>query len=782
MEELSLDQKNISDAGLLDKSCVLNLPTGSGKTWLARKAIHITLARKLKAVYLSPLRAIAKELSVSWREEFQGYSVGVYTGEVGLDEDENPDPKDADVLIATPEKFDLYLRNFSDQLGWLSKIDLLVVDELHTLDGGRRGSTLEGLISRFKQINPYARIMGLSATLGNVPELAKWIGGESYISTQRSIPLDWSISPYSKNTPKVNVVAEEILETISNDGQVIVFVQSRPRAESMASKLAELGINAVALHAGLSKTVRDFAAKSFCDGQIDALVSTAVIAMGINFPARKVILHDLQRWGNGGWEDLSTNEVWQLGGRAGRKGLDTTGEVVLVAPVWNQVSARRYIKGVFEPIQSQLAYPLGFSEQLMVVFGSRMALKREQAHRVMGSTLFGQETGSTVVLNRKVDAAIDDMAKAGMLEINEEGYIRATRLGRIATRFQLTAQTVLCWKKFEDTIGNATLFDVLLAVCASSDFNSKLRADHKGLDKLQEAVSREAMELRLLSDAKRHAVLGTSGKHLVGAVLTALTLRNWTRCGDMVEATAAFGVMEHEGEEARKEAVRLLQAFSAMVQTKAKPQSDDITGEAVLAEKIRALSAMVCAGLDDESATLALIDGIGPVLARKLVKAKINDIEDLAQADPKRIAEIDGISLKRATKWVNLAEEFTRGSGAYRYREVCLKSEGSGTVASVFSGLDYYRWLRAKDLKVIATGNTWCVVGGSESHVVEKTDGAYGCDCADSQKGNLCKHRIAVMHEEGIDGIPRFFSGFPPGASGFDLNGLWNSAASNCLR
>ena len=78
-------QQRVIDYGVLDSgfSTVLQMPTGSGKTWLAREAIRSSLNRGFRAVFLNPLRALADELSTSWTSVFPGTPVGVFTGDYG---------------------------------------------------------------------------------------------------------------------------------------------------------------------------------------------------------------------------------------------------------------------------------------------------------------------------------------------------------------------------------------------------------------------------------------------------------------------------------------------------------------------------------------------------------------------------------------------------------------------------------------------------------------------------------------------------------------------------
>lgn len=67
-------QFEITQAGLLTGpfSCVLNMPTGSGKTWLAQQAIQATVEAGGRAIYLTPLRALATEVSESWSRSMDG--------------------------------------------------------------------------------------------------------------------------------------------------------------------------------------------------------------------------------------------------------------------------------------------------------------------------------------------------------------------------------------------------------------------------------------------------------------------------------------------------------------------------------------------------------------------------------------------------------------------------------------------------------------------------------------------------------------------------------------
>jgi len=86
-------------------------------------------------------------------------------------------------------------------------------------------------------------------------------------------------------------------------------------------------------------------------------------------------------------------------------------------------------------------------------------------------------------------------------------------------------------------------------------------------------------------------------------------------------------------------------------------------------ERIQALHRMICTGLDEFAATLTIVGGIGPTMAKRLQTAGIADIEDLALAEPAELAKVRGLSHARADKWISEATNLVKSRSAYRYRE-----------------------------------------------------------------------------------------------------------------
>ena len=345
---LSPAQTEVLAAGLLTTgfNCILQMPTGSGKTWLAEHAIRDSLARGRRAIYLAPLRALASELGDRWRTLFAPSVVGVFTGEA-------PGPKapsfaEAQLLIMTPERLDACTRSWRAQWHWIPEVDLIVADELHLLGEPRRGARLEGALLRMLRLNPFARVLGLSATLGNRLELADWLHSVEYGSDWRPVPLRWRTVTFKKAAEKPALTAGVVAECATAGGRSLVFVQSRRRAEQLAGLLREAGIRAEHHHGGLDRPARAIVEEGIRSGRIQAVVATSTLEMGVNFPVRQVVLHDLQTFDGEEFRPLPVNNVWQRAGRAGRPGLDDSGEVVLIAPAWAK-PPRAYAEGRFEP-------------------------------------------------------------------------------------------------------------------------------------------------------------------------------------------------------------------------------------------------------------------------------------------------------------------------------------------------------------------------------------------------------------------------------------------------
>lgn len=151
-----------------------------------------SLYPKSICVYIAPLKALARERLKEWRNRLGvsplNWSVLELSGDT---HHEKGALEKADILVCTPEKWDLISRGWKGMAGtstreFVKRVRLLVLDEVHLL-GEERGAVLEAIVSRTRFIsrqlqseekssNEPTRIVGLSTMLANPVDLADWIG------------------------------------------------------------------------------------------------------------------------------------------------------------------------------------------------------------------------------------------------------------------------------------------------------------------------------------------------------------------------------------------------------------------------------------------------------------------------------------------------------------------------------------------------------------------------------------------------------------------------------
>ena len=743
-------QQQVIEHGLLSSgfSCVLQMPTGSGKTWLASRAMEDAIASGKRAVYLTPLRALAEELVVSWRARLGDDKVGIFTGDYTRAGKKLPLPyQDAQLLIMTPERLDACTRNWRTHWSWIPELDLMVVDELHLLGDSGRGARLEGTIGRVRRLNPFCRFLGLSATLGNRGELADWLGGVEFESTWRPVTLAWRVARYRKADEKPDLLVSELRPTVAAGGQSLVFVQSRRRSEQLARLLMDHGIAADHHHAGLEQGARRSAEEGFRSRRIQVLVATGTLEMGLNLPARQVILYDLQGFNGSTFEPLTTNTVWQRAGRAGRPGLDDQGEVVLLAPVWDR-DVQRYSEGRFERIESGLRDPAALAEQILVEVQAGFARSSVQLDRAFALSLSNQQ-GPLNIAN-----ALREMIDAGMLRIDRdeqellgEETLVATRLGRVATRHLLRPATVLSLRQFLQRQPRWTHLDLLVAAAATQDCEPRISVDFEELEELSDQLGRFPSHLFAMTSGQGSWALGMTGKALLSALKTAVVLLRWTELGDIERTAAELECYPYELQRLQESMERLLLAASCVQHLledghNGKDTEDVSDGDSRQMRSIAVLQQMIHCGLGEQAASLTLVPGIGAKWARKLIAAGISDLPRLARATPYQLVQVGGVSEERASKWIHSAKgmEPLHASVSSETTD-CIRAELSAWTFPV----DPYRLRRALDLKVeIRTSSNWLVTGGLEPHHVDSPQGNLLCDCPDHAKGHECKHILAV--------------------------------------
>ncbi len=164
-----------------EKNYVIQMPTSSGKTFIAELSIlkYLINYPGKKCLYIAPFRALTseKEKEINYYLSRLGYKVSTLSGSYEIDEFQNVILDDTDVLIATQEKTDLLLRIFPE---FFDDVSFLVVDEGHIIgELDTRASLTELLMIKLRMKIPNLKTLFISAVMPpqNANEYALWLDG-----------------------------------------------------------------------------------------------------------------------------------------------------------------------------------------------------------------------------------------------------------------------------------------------------------------------------------------------------------------------------------------------------------------------------------------------------------------------------------------------------------------------------------------------------------------------------------------------------------------------------
>lgn len=350
-EELLIVQSLAVEHGLLEnKNMLIVSSTSSGKTLIGELAgvTRILKERKYKhsngcLVFLNPLKAMCNQQKQRFSDRYSELEIStaikVGMSKINVKNEDlvivDDDIKNADIITATYEAFDYLLRkgNIQQEIKYIST---LIFDEFQMLGDPERGVLLNGLISRIKILFPKAQIIGLSATIKNVKEIAKKFDLIPIIYNERPVPLERHLVLCKSESDKLFNLSRLIKgeykhkSTFNYHGSSIIFTNSRLRSHLLADELSSKhGLRVVAYHAGLSYYQRKTIEFAFEHGHYHAIITTYALGAGFDSPASQVIFESLYM----GINELTANEFHQMSGRAGRYKMHDLGKVILLAEI-----------------------------------------------------------------------------------------------------------------------------------------------------------------------------------------------------------------------------------------------------------------------------------------------------------------------------------------------------------------------------------------------------------------------------------------------------------------
>ncbi|MHA2394549.1 MAG: DEAD/DEAH box helicase, partial [Promethearchaeota archaeon] len=564
------------NTGVLDgRNLVLASPTASGKTLIAELcAMNHILEQKGKVLYLTPLRALTWEKY----EEFQKYTnlekpngrkirVGVSTGDM---DNASPWLQAYDIVISTNEKCDSLLRHRSP---WMNGISLVVTDEIHLI-GSDRGPTLEVTLARLRQMNPDLQVLALSATISNAREIAEWLNAESVATEWRPVQLHEGVAqgnhimfkdgtrrklePHHKQS-QINLA----LNALDNGGQVLIFVESRRRAQSTARTSATVLKNylsrkeetqlqqissqisshgektrltdelahtvsrgAAFHHAGLNRQHRRIVEESFKKGAIKILSATPTLAAGVNLPARTVVIGSYKRFLPGyGMYPIKVLEYKQMSGRAGRPQYDEYGEAILIAssPDEQDYLMEDYVLSRPERIDSMLAQESALRGHTLAAVVSDYAHTENGLLDFFGGTFYGYNypTAGIKLIQANI---LRYLYREGMLEYKGD-KIYATDFGRRVSELYIDPYTaVIIRDGLRNGAKEVTDFTWLHMICHTPDMRPMLRPRRKDMELVENYVETHRDEFTINIDYEGDYI---DYENFLGEVKTGMVLQAW---------------------------------------------------------------------------------------------------------------------------------------------------------------------------------------------------------------------------------------------------------------
>jgi len=324
---------------------LISAPTGSGKTLaaflacidrLVRKALSGELFDRTEVLYVSPLKALGNDIKTNLEvplgeiQQLAGargmlmpeIRAAVRTGDTLIEERRQMLRRPPHILVTTPESLYILLTAARSR-EMLRSVDTVIVDEIHAVADDKRGAHLALSLERLEALTkrPLLRI-GLSATQKPIELIARFLSGSGrpeplmvQIGHQRQVDIGVEV-PGSELGPVAthemwDEIYDRVAELVRQHRSTLVFVNTRRLAERVAHHLAErLGEEAVATHHGsLSRKLRLAAEKKLKAGEIQVLVATASLELGIDIGAVELVCQI------GSTRSISV--AWQRIGRAG---------------------------------------------------------------------------------------------------------------------------------------------------------------------------------------------------------------------------------------------------------------------------------------------------------------------------------------------------------------------------------------------------------------------------------------------------------------------------------
>ncbi|XP_066241562.1 helicase POLQ-like [Saccopteryx leptura] len=478
------------------KNLIYSLPTSGGKTLVAEiLMLQELLCRRKDVLMILPYVAIVQE-KISGLSSF-GIELGFFVEEYAGSKGKFPPIKRREkksLYIATIEKGHGLINSLIES-GRIDSLGLVVVDELHMIAEGSRGAVLEMTLAKILYTSKTTQIIGMSATLNNVEDLREFLQAEYYTSQFRPVELKEYVKindaiyevdrkaengmtfsrlliyKYSDTLKKMDPdhLVALVTEVIPNYS-CLVFCPTKKNCENVAEMICKflskeylrhrekekqevienlksvssghlcpvlkrtIPLGVAYHHSGLTSDERKLLEEAYSTGVLCLLTCTSTLAAGVNLPARRVIL----RAPYVAKEFLKRNQYKQMIGRAGRAGIDSIGESIVILQEKDKQQVLELISRPLENCYSHLVkeFSKGIQTLFLSLIGLKIATNLGEIYQFMSGTLFGVQ--QKVLLKEK---SLWEVTVESLRYLTEKGLLQKDTT---LTEEGLTQKDALC--------------------------------------------------------------------------------------------------------------------------------------------------------------------------------------------------------------------------------------------------------------------------------------------------------------------------------------------------
>jgi superfamily II RNA helicase len=486
------------------QSVIVSAPTGAGKTLVAEFAIHLARETGRRIAYTTPLKALSNQKYGDFGRAFGADEVGLLTGDVKvnarapilvmtteilrnifyggglsglgwvvLDEchymgDEGRGTVWEEIIVNAPKDVALValsatVANVKEIADWISLVHRPIVPIHHPERPVPLSYSIVDLAGTIHAID--AVRSGQSAVVGAEPARREPADERSRWYTRRAVEPTVLIEELERRgwLPAIYFIfsrlgCERALDGYLADGRPLLRPEQRAEVERVVDAataespaLGQSALNQTIFtalrfgvgvhHAGILPSLKRLIEQLFERGLCKVVFATETMSLGIHMPAKSVVLQSLTKRTDHGFRGLTHNELTQMAGRAGRRGIDRDGQCVIALDARDGLEEIvRTIDAAPEPIESQFKLGYGSVAQLLATglpaevlrrrvessFGQYQNLKRIQTLGVEVETLEG-----LLAEARGYAAPCGDFSRIGRYRrLRQEAEARRQALGR----------------------------------------------------------------------------------------------------------------------------------------------------------------------------------------------------------------------------------------------------------------------------------------------------------------------------------------------------------------